>query len=523
MSATLWLNNFGAYWLQVAIIVVAGASLAAASRVRAPRAIYVYWQALLAACMILPLIQPWQQAATGSVEILGISLARFAPAEAASRLIAWPSARVVLLVISAGILLRLAWLAAAYGRLRRTVETAPLLEPCPEFTRELSMRLGVRARFHLVPGLGSPATFGIGRPRILLPSRFADLNEQQQQAILAHELLHAARRDWAFNLAEEFVLAIFWFHPGVWWLIRRIRLSREQVVDGEVVKLVGARRDYLDALLEIAAQVKSPALAAAPFLNESQLAERIRMLVKEDVMSKRRIILTVCGLAVLTLAAGMAAVRAFPLSAPGSPPEELKTAGKPPLKILKKTQPVYPSEAKVAGIQGVVVLECTVAKDGHVSDVKVISGDPNLAESATQAVKQWQFAPLDKAPAVTKIEINYTLADKKPGASSKGNESAEFAKVSDKGVVAPVPLEKPDPKYTPEAKAGKVQGIVKLSIVIEPDGTVGDVKVIQSLEKSLDQSAVDTVKTWKFKPATKDGKPVAVKSDIEIMFALYAK
>ena len=134
-------------------------------------------------------------------------------------------------------------------------------------------------------------------------------------------------------------------------------------------------------------------------------------------MSKRRLILTLCGVAALTIAAGFASIRAFPLSAPGAAPEEMKTAGKPPLKILKKQNPVYPPSAKVAGIEGTVVLECTVAKDGHVADVKVVSGDPNLAESATQAVRQWQFAPLDKGPATTRIDINYRLADKKGGAN----------------------------------------------------------------------------------------------------------
>ncbi len=521
MSASLWLNNLAAYSLQVAAIVVAGTALAVASRLRAPKAVHAYWQGLLVACLILPWVQPWQRAATASVEILGIGQARLEPAATASRFASLPSAKVVLLVLAAGILLRLVWLAAAYARLRRLLAKARSLEPLPEFVEELQSRLGVSARLLVVPGFSSPATFGIRRPMILLPAHFLELSAKQQEAIVAHELLHAARRDWAFNLAEEIVLALFWFHPVVWWLVNRIRLSREQVVDREVVRLVGARRPYLDALLEIAAKAGSPALAAAPFLNETQLAERIRMLVKEDVMSKRRLILTVCAVAALTLAAGIASIRAFPLSSPAAAPEETKTAGKPALKIVKKQNPVYPPSAKVGGIEGTVVLQCTVVKDGSVSEVKVVSGKPELAESATQAVKQWQFAPPDKAPVITKIEINYTLADKNAGATI--DEIVVNANESRKAVIVtkPVIIYKPDPAYTPEAKAAKVQGTVKLRVTIEADGTVGDVKLVQSLEKSLDQSAVDTVKTWKFRPGKKDGKPVVVNSDIEINFKLY--
>jgi hypothetical protein len=88
----------------------------------------------------------------------------------------------------------------------------------------------------------SPVPLGWLDPAVIFPRRFERMDESQQRAIACHELLQVARRDWLMNLLEELVLALFWFHPAIWWVVRSIRLSREQVVDGEVVALTGVAR-----------------------------------------------------------------------------------------------------------------------------------------------------------------------------------------------------------------------------------------------------------------------------------------
>ena len=74
--------------------------------------------------------------------------------------------------------------------------------------------------------------------------------------------------------------------------------------------------------------------------------------------------------------------------------------------------------------------------------------------------------------------------------------------------------------YTAEARSRNIQGKMVLSIVVDANGNVGDVKVMNSLEPSLDDNAVRTVRTWTFKPATRDGVPVAVRVTVEIAFRL---
>lgn len=89
------------------------------------------------------------------------------------------------------------------------------------------------------------------------------------------------------------------------------------------------------------------------------------------------------------------------------------------------------------------------------------------------------------------------------------------------GIVPPKILVKTsEPQYTPEAKAAKLEGTVGLTVVVGIDQRVHDIKVVKSLDKGLDASAVASIKTWKFQPGTKNGKPVPVMAKIEVNFHL---
>ncbi|HZQ20642.1 MAG TPA: TonB family protein [Terriglobales bacterium] len=89
------------------------------------------------------------------------------------------------------------------------------------------------------------------------------------------------------------------------------------------------------------------------------------------------------------------------------------------------------------------------------------------------------------------------------------------------GVSAPKAIYAPDPEYSEEARKAKYQGTVVLSLVVGADGMPRDIKVARSLGLGLDQKAIEAVKTWKFEPGTKDGKPVATYASIEVQFRLY--
>jgi periplasmic protein TonB len=90
------------------------------------------------------------------------------------------------------------------------------------------------------------------------------------------------------------------------------------------------------------------------------------------------------------------------------------------------------------------------------------------------------------------------------------------------GVTTPRLIKEVKPSYTAEAMRNKVQGVVFLEAVVTTDGTVGEVRVKRSLDKTsgLDEEAVNCVKKWIFAPGTKDGVTVPVLVDVEMSFTL---
>jgi TonB family protein len=88
------------------------------------------------------------------------------------------------------------------------------------------------------------------------------------------------------------------------------------------------------------------------------------------------------------------------------------------------------------------------------------------------------------------------------------------------GVSAPVPIYKPEPEYSEEARKAKFQGTVVLFIVVDEKGNARDLRVIRPLGLGLDQKAIEAVNKWKFRPGMKDGHPVPVQATIEVNFRL---
>ena len=88
------------------------------------------------------------------------------------------------------------------------------------------------------------------------------------------------------------------------------------------------------------------------------------------------------------------------------------------------------------------------------------------------------------------------------------------------GVSAPSIIRKQEPEYTPRARAAKIQGTVLLEVVILPDGTPDNMKILHSVDPDLDAKAIECTRSWRFRPALKDGKPVPVRIMIEVNFHL---
>jgi TonB family protein len=412
MNADLWWQNLIAWWLQALAVVAAGAAVEALFRLRDPRARLGFRQVLLLACLALPWVQPWRQptpirlVATGRAELL----ASYTPAEPSGL----PFLELALALLAAGVVARAAWIALGLWRLRRYRRQARPFDPLPEPVQWAARQAGAAARFCLSDRISGPVTFGFRRPMVLVPERFLELSPPAQQAIACHELVHVRRRDWAFTVAEECVRALLWFHPAIWWLLGRIHLAREQVVDREVVEITGSRPDYLRALMAMAAARVEPDLAPAPlFLRRRHLVRRVASLLEEVGMSKRRVAGALAGALVLVVAAGGLAARAFPLQA--APAEEngvaLRNTGGT---LLHRAPLEYPREARRKGISGAVVLELSVNEEGEVTDARVLSGPEELRRAALRSVLEWHYSKEMPLPAKLQVTIDFQLGPAPP-------------------------------------------------------------------------------------------------------------
>ena len=151
-------------------------------------------------------------------------------------------------------------------------------------------------------------------------------------------------------------------------------------------------------------------------------------------------------------------------SAHGQAPTQPTTQAPPPAPVvrvggpikeptkIKSVAPVYPDAAKQAGVQGVVILECTISPRGDVSEVKVLRGIPLLDQAAVDAVKQWVYTPTllngVPVPVIMTVTVNFKL--------SAGPLPAEAPPAA----AAPTPT--PAPVPTPTGSPEKIADIRRL-------------------------------------------------------------
>jgi protein TonB len=108
------------------------------------------------------------------------------------------------------------------------------------------------------------------------------------------------------------------------------------------------------------------------------------------------------------------------LAATNAPPPKIAapqkirvSAGVAEGNLVNKVQPVYPAIAKTARIQGTVVIQATISKNGTIENAHVVSGHPMLAQSALNAVREWRYRPYmlsgEPVEVETTINVNFTL------------------------------------------------------------------------------------------------------------------
>jgi TonB family protein len=580
--------NLVAYAAQVTIIVLACAGLPRLLGLRSPSVQYAFWRALLAVCLLLPIAQPWRPGemvfVPGPVQpppslsatppVLGASTA-VPPASGIDWVVAAE------LVILLGVAMRLAWIGVGMIRLRRMGGRAT--EAAGGF-EDLQTAIGAAAPILWSPEVRHPVTFGMLKPVVLLPVALKTADLPAQRAVVAHELHHVKRRDWGWVVAEEMIRSAFWFHPAMWWLVSRVQLARETVVDELSILATNARRTYLDTLLAFA---DDTGLASPPaFSARRHLFHRVMLLSKEGEMSSIRVALGSCVL-ILALGAGSwGAVKAFPLyermQPPPPPPPPAREAQKPArdpisaqayhrtaVEYFEKAQTDTTStteEKRQTILKGIAAedraltlkpdfIDALVYKNILLRMQAILTDDPGAMNDLIKQADELRARALVLHAAGVKSQVDDLLpppARPVRGGVSGGVPGGVPSGVASRADELPPPPPPPPPPPSPEyqelidrLKPVRIGGNVKTPIKtrdvkpvyppIAQSSRVQGVVVVEILVDAggsvvearvlrsiplLDQAALEAVKQWEFVPTLLNGNPTAFLMTVTVSFTL---
>jgi TonB family protein len=288
----------------------------------------------------------------------------------------WAPLRTALLVIWAGGFACVvgAWIVRAFKVRALLRASAPYAGALPRGAGRLEARMS--------SALLEPALVGIVRPVLLLPQGITEhLTRTQLDAVLEHELTHWRRRDNLTAAMHMVVEAVFWFHPLVWWIGARLVEERERACDEAVVRAGHDGRTYAEAILNVCERYVASALKCAAGISGADLKRRVVEIARNRVMSEltiqKKILVAAFALAttIVPIVFGAAAQDAAPN----------------PIPILR-INPNYPKDALTAGREGSVDLEFTIAANGSVKDVVVVSSTaPEFEAPSVAALLRWRF------------------------------------------------------------------------------------------------------------------------------------
>jgi TonB family protein len=457
------------------------------------------------------------------------------------------------IVGSATMLLRLA---AEVVKLRRLMSTSrDVTDPrALHLLRETASALGLRRTPYLLRSSHAlvPLTWGLLRPRVLLPDEAGEWEEERLRAVLAHELAHIRRGDWLVHVSAQIACAAYWFHPLFWTAERALGRESEHAADDEVLGIGLDGSVYAAHLLDIVRAARTPMpprRTVVAMARTSQLERRITALldvaVNRGTRSMRAAMATGTLAIIVTLPLAAMTIQPsalymdvvvqmldLPPVAPAvdaqgpdpmhpvvryvAPGDTTTGASIVPPTIAEYTTPaLYSDRARQRGTEGIVSVALHVDERGRVANARVIKGlGDGLDQNALVAVRQWRFQPgTSNGGAVAmdaEVDIEFNLR------TEAINEliANDMVTLVGPGVTPPRVARTSD---MPSRITG-ARGTVLLDVVLLENGSPKILRILRSLSPEADESAVRHFEQWRFSPALRNGVPVKVRMNAEVRF-----
>lgn len=456
------------------------------------------------------------------------------------------------------VLLRIVWAAGSAMSAAALLHQLSSLRRIARTTTAVDERIGVRAGaaaqragldltrvdIAMTGALSVPVTWGVLRPRVLLPVSALAWPDELLDASLAHEFAHVGRGDWLIHMAAACARAVFWFNPMFSLACRALRRESERAADDAVLRSGIDAADYARCLVEVMRSMRpqpAPHVSVAMARAVAELSSRVSNVLeprsnRAAVTGRQGLTAAMAAVAIAYVGTAVsvpvlsAEVRIAPAALPAllrnvldvsdiqAPPVShvrLVNAGvrvTPPQVIEYTTPPLYSEDARRAGLEGLVTVRFLIDPDGAVTAARVVRGlGSGLDQNALVAIRHWQFAPaaLDGQPVAVEAEVDVEF--------SLHNEALNELIANDMatqvgpGVVPPRVIQTMRPVASPGAR-----GHVLLDVVLRENGTPRIVRILQSAGPELDDAAVRAFEAWRFSPATKDGRPVKVRMTAEV-------
>ncbi len=404
----------------------------------------------------------------------------------------------------------------------------------PRWNRRLWSDL--RARF----GLGSsvilrkaeepcmPFTWGVWRPRVVLPGWVDGWSEEQLRSILTHELAHVRRRDWLAQIAGEICRAVYWFHPLVWFACAQLRKESE-VASDDIALAAGIDGPvYAGHVLEVARafQVSNEAphvvLAMARLSN---LERRFVSMLNPNTDRSSVRFRTACFIigAVILLVSSLAAM---PGQTPGLSGKFFGTVYDPSggvipnATVVLKNEPAGTKDMTTTSAAG--VFEFAGVPAGEYALEVTAGGFKRYSQSGVllEAGRgRHETITLEAGSVSERIDV---IGDAPSARTEKAEDIPGGKAIRVGGKVQAMKVRKmARPAYPAVAKSSGIEGTVMLNGVIGKDGSVQSLRVMNTqIDPDLAKAAVEAISKWVYEPTLLNGEPVAVATEIAVNFAL---
>ena len=380
------------------------------------------------------------------------------------------------------------------------------------------------------------------------------LKDESRQEILKHEQTHARQWHSMDVILCELINIVCWFNPFAWLIKTEIRLNLEYLADNKVAETTSDCKMYQYHLLNLVN--KNVQTGLCNNFNVSHLKRRIIMMNKKRTHTTGRIkyALFVPLAAALLIASNISCISSEKQEEISEKQESRAAEGE--VFMVVEEMPEfpggmgecmkwlgqnikYPADAKEKGVQGRVIVQFVVEKDGTIVNAKVVRGvDPDLDAEALRVVNQspkWKPGK-QKGEAV---RVKYTLPIMfrlgNDSSDSKAAEAPREAKVDENGVHQ-VCEEMPEfpggmaecmkylsknINYPEDCKKEGIQGRVIVQFVVDKDGSIKDPTIARGVHPSLDKEALRVLSSMpNWKPGKQKGEAVKVRYTIPVMFRL---